>query len=161
MSHRVVTLVYDGLCTFEFAIVVEMFGLARPELPVEWYRFTVCSLERAPVRATGGVRVAASAGLGAFRGADTIVIPGWRNPDEAPPPALLKALRRAHARGARLMSICSAVFVLAAAGLLDGKRATTHWLYAKSPPARYSRIPVAPTCLSVHQGSILTSRASS
>ena len=160
MSHRVVTLVYDGLCTFEFAIVVEMFGLARPELPVEWYRFTVCSLERAPVRATGGVRVAASAGLGAFRGADTIVIPGWRNPDETPPPALLKALRRAHARGARLMSICSGVFVLAAAGLLDGKRATTHWRYAESLRARYPRIQVEPDVLYVDEGSILTSAGS-
>src|SRR5258708_16600805 len=104
MSQRVVTLVYDGLCTFEFAIVVEMFGLARPELPVEWYRFTVCSLERAPVCATGGVGVAASAGLGAFRGAATIVIPAWRNPDEPPPPALLKPLPRAHALAPPLVS---------------------------------------------------------
>src|SRR5258708_1587845 len=140
MSQRVVTLVYDGLCTFEFAIVVEVFGLARPELPVEWYRFSVCSLERAPVRATGGVRVAASAGLGAFRGADTIVIPGWRNPDETPPPALLNALRRAHARGARLMSTCSGVFVLAAPGPLDGQRPPPHC----RPPPRLRAPPPPP-----------------
>src|SRR5258708_7828108 len=160
MSHRVVTLVYDGLCTFEFAIVVEVFGLARPELPVEWYRFSVCSLERAPVRATGGVRVAASAGLGAFRGADTIVIPGWRNPDEMPPPTLLNALRRAHARGARLMSICSGVFVLAAAGLLDGQRATTHWRSAERLRARHPRLQVEPDVLYVDEGSILASAGS-
>lgn len=160
MTHRVVTLVYDGLCTFEFAIVVELFGLPRPELPVDWYRFSVCSLERAPVRATGGVRIAASAGLRAFSGADTIVIPGWRNPDETPPPALLNAVRRAHARGARLMSICSGVFVLAAAGLLDGKRATTHWRYADRLRSRYPRIQVEPDVLYVDEGNILTSAGS-
>jgi AraC family transcriptional activator FtrA len=156
----VVALVYDGLCTFEFAIVVEVFGLPRPELPVEWYRFSVCSQERAPVRATGGVKVVAGSGLGALRGADTIVIPGWRNPDEKPAPALLSALRRAHDRGARLMSICSGVFVLAAAGLLDDKRATTHWRYADRLRALYPRIRIEPDVLYVDEGSILTSAGS-
>jgi AraC family transcriptional activator FtrA len=160
MSHRVIALVYDGLCTFEFAIVVEMFGLPRPELPVDWYRFSVCSLEGGPVRATGGVRVTATSGLRALRGGETIVIPGWRDPDEIPPPALLKALRRAHDRGARLMSICSGVFVLAAAGLLDGKRATTHWMYADRLRQRYPDIRLEPDVLYVDEGSILTSAGS-
>src|SRR5258708_28177373 len=123
MSQRVVTLVYDGLCTFEFAIVVEVFGLARPELPVEWYRFSVCSLERAPVRATGGVRVVARAGLGAFRGADTIVIPGWRNPDETPPPALLNPSPPPPSRGPPRLFICPAVFLPPAAALPHSRRA--------------------------------------
>ena len=160
MREKVVALVYNGLCTFEFAIVVEVFGLPRPELPVDWYRFSVCSLEKAPVRATGGVRIDANSGLGAFRGAGTIVIPGWRNPDETPPRALLDALRRAHKRGVRLMSICSGVFVLAAAGLLDGKRATTHWRYADRLLARYPRIRVEPDVLYVDEGSVLTSAGS-
>ena len=160
MSHRVIAVVYDGLCTFEFAIVVEMFGLPRPELPVDWYRFSVCSLEGAPVRATGGVRVTATSGLRALRGGETIVIPGWRDPDEIPPAALLNALRRAHDRGARLMSICSGVFVLAAAGLLDGKRATTHWMYADRLRQRYPRIRLEPDVLYVDEGSILTSAGS-
>src|SRR5258708_7961187 len=158
--HRVAALVYDGLCTFEFAIAVEVFGLPRPELPVDWYRFSAFSLEGAPVRATGGVKVAAPSGLAALRGVHTIVIPGWRNPDEPPPAALLDALRRAHRRGARLMSICSGVFVLAAAGLLDGKRATTHWRYAESLRARYPRLQVEPDVLYVDEGSILASAGS-
>jgi AraC family transcriptional activator FtrA len=160
MRHRVVALVYDGLCTFEFAIVVEVFALRRPELSVDWYHFSVCSLEASPVRATGGVKVAASGGLRALCRGETIVIPGWRDPDEIPPPALLNALRRAHHRGARLMSICSGVFVLAAAGLLDGKRATTHWLYADRLRERYPHIRVEADVLYVDEGSILTSAGS-
>jgi AraC family transcriptional activator FtrA len=160
MSHKVVALLYEELCTFEFAIVVEVFGLPRPELPADWYRFSVCSLERGPVRATGGVRVTADSGLSGLRGAGTIVIPGWRDPDEPPPPALLHVLRRAHARGVRLISICSGVFVLAAAGLLDGKRATTHWRYVDLLRERYPRIRVEPDVLYIDEGSILTSAGS-
>src|SRR5437867_2670751 len=88
--------------TFEFGIVVEAFALPRPELKVPWYRFAVCSLERGPLRATGNVTVDVDKRLGALARADTIVIPGWRNADEAPPAALVSALRR----GARLVSIC-------------------------------------------------------
>lgn len=159
-NRRVVALVYDGLCTFEFAIAVEVFGLPRPELPVDWYRFSARSLEAAPARATGGVRLEARPGLRGLADAGTIVIPGWRDPDEDPPVPLLNALRRAHARGARLMSICSGVFVLAAAGLLDGKRATTHWLYVDRLRARFPRIRIEPDVLYVDEGSILTSAGS-
>ncbi len=158
--HRVAALVYDRLCTFEFGIVVEMFGLPRPELPVEWYRFSLCSLDDGPLRATGGVRIQARQGLTGLREADTIVIPGWRDPDEVPPASLLTSLRRAHDRGARLLAICSGAFVLAAAGLLDGKRATTHWRYADQLRARYPRIQVEPNVLYVDEGSVLTSAGS-
>lgn len=95
--RRVAAVAYDGLCTFEFGIAVEIFGLPRPELDVDWYRFSVCSLERGPLRATGGVSVKAPRGLGGLRAAGTIVIPGWRNIDELPPASLLRSLRRAHA----------------------------------------------------------------
>src|SRR6478752_4783951 len=119
-NHLVVALAYDGLCTFEFGCVVEMFALPRPELGVDWYRFAVCAEERGPVRAAGGIRVQASHSLALLARAGTIVIPGWRDADEPPPPTLVRALQRAHARGARIASICSGVFVLAAAGLLEG-----------------------------------------
>src|SRR5690348_6545719 len=103
---RVVAIAYDGLGTFEFGIVTEVFALPRPELAVRnWYRFQVCSIEHHPVRATGGVTVQAKSGLRCLRDAGTIVVPGWRNPDEIPPAPLLNALRTAYAGGARLVSI--------------------------------------------------------
>lgn len=159
-DHLVVALAYDGLCTFEFGCVVEMFSLARPELGVDWYRFAVCAAERGPVRAAGGIQVVAPHGLTMLARADTIVVPGWRGADEAPPDALLRALRRAHARGARLASICSGVFVLAATGLLDGKAATTHWRYAEKLRERHPAIDVRTNALYVDEGDILTSAGS-
>ena len=158
--RRVVALAYDRLCTFEFGIVVEVFALPRPELSVEWYKFSVCSLEPGPIRAMGGLTVQSRAGLHALRQAGTIVIPGWRDTDEPPPQALKQELRRAYARGARLVSICSGVFVLAAAGLLDGKRVTTHWRYADRLTARFPNIHVEPDVLYVDEGNILTSAGS-
>jgi AraC family transcriptional regulator, transcriptional activator FtrA len=157
---RVSAVTYDRLCMFEFGIAVELFGLPRPELPVDWYRFTVCSLDRGTLSATAGVRIQAGRDLAALRHADVIVIPGWRDPDELPPAALLAALRRAHARGARLLALCSGAFVLAAAGLLDGRRATTHWRYADRLRARYPRVWVEPDVLYVDEGSVLTSAGS-
>jgi AraC family transcriptional activator FtrA len=158
--RRVAVLAYDGLCTFEFGIVVEVFGLPRPELGPGWYKFQVCALDKGDLRATGGVTVRATAGLSGLRRAGTIVIPGWRDADERPPDALLRALRAAHARGARLVTICSGVFVLAAAGLLDGKRATTHWRYVERLRARYPKVKVEPDVLYVDEGRLLTSAGS-
>jgi AraC family transcriptional regulator, transcriptional activator FtrA len=158
--RRVAALAYDGLCTFEFGIVVEVFGLPRPELGPNWYRLQVCALEKGNLRATGGVTVRATAGLGGLRRAGTVVLPGWRDPDERPPEALLRALRAAYARGARLVTICSGVFVLAAAGLLDGKRATTHWRYVERLRTRYPQVKVEPDVLYVDEGRLLTSAGS-
>jgi len=160
MSHKVVALAYDGLCTFEFGCVVELFALPRPELPVPWYEFAVCAVERGPLRAACGLEVRVPHTLRLLQSADTIVIPGWRAIEDQPPPALLQALRRAFARGARLCSICSGVFVLAAAGLLDGRRATTHWRYVERLAARYPRIRVEPNALYVDAGRLITSAGS-
>ena len=159
-NRRVVALAYDRLCTFEFGIAVEIFGLPRPELEPGWYRFGVCALEKGPLAAMGGFTVQPAAGLAAMRQAGTIVIPGWRDPDEDPPDALVAAVRAAHARGARILSICSGVFVLAAAGLLDGRRATTHWRHVERLARRHPRVHVEPDVLFVDEGRILTSAGS-
>jgi AraC family transcriptional regulator, transcriptional activator FtrA len=159
-NRRVAVLAYDRLSTFEFGIAVEIFGLPRPELNLDWYQFRVCSLDPGPLKATGGIMVQPPAGVRALRGAGTIVIPGWRDPNECPPAALLAAVRAAHARGARLVTICSGVFVVAATGLLDGKRATTHWRYVDRLRALYPKIRLEPDVLFVDEGTILTSAGS-
>ena len=155
----VVALVYDGLCAFEFSCAAEVFGLARPELGPDWYRFETCSRNRS-VRSQYGMRMQAAHGLERLHAAGTIVIPGWEGIDVPVPPAILDALRGAHARGARLLSICSGAFVLAATGLLDGRRATTHWRYAGELQRRYPQVHVDANVLYVDEGSILTSAGS-
>ena len=81
--HTVAAVAYDRLCTFEFGCTVELFALPRPELDVPWYDFAVCAAERGPIRATGGIAVQVSHSLRLLERADTIVIPGWRDADEA------------------------------------------------------------------------------
>lgn len=159
-KHLVVALAYDRLCTFEFGCTVELFALERPELGVHWYDFAVCAVEEGPIRAAGGITVQAPYTPELLALADTIIIPGWRDADELPPPQLLEWIRAAHARGARLCSICSGVFVLAAAGVLDGQRATTHWRYAERLARRYPQIAVQPDDLYVDNGQVITAAGS-
>ncbi|TAM51186.1 MAG: transcriptional regulator FtrA [Paraburkholderia sp.] len=158
--HLVAAVTYDRLCTFEFGCVVELFALPRPELGVDWYRFAVCAAETGAIRAAGGVTLTAPYTLKMLDRADTIIIPGWRDADEMPPQPLLRKLRAAAKRGARLCSICSGVFVLAAAGVLDGKTATTHWRYADKLKLRYPSVRVQPDALYVDEGQIITSAGS-
>jgi AraC family transcriptional activator FtrA len=160
MPHHVAILAYDRLCTFEFGCAVELFALERPELDVAWYSYAVCGIEPGPLRAAGGLALQAPHALDALEAADTIVIPGWRDPAEPPPPQLIAALRRAHARGARLCSICSGAFVLAHAGLLDGRKATTHWRYFDRLAAAFPTIAIEADALYVEDGNIVTSAGS-
>lgn len=159
-NRSTVALAYDGLCSFEFGVATELFGLARPELDFEWYDFAVVAAEPGPMRAVGGLTVQADHDLERVATAGTIVVPGWRRLDEAPPAALLDALRAAHEAGARLLSICSGVFLLAATGLLDGKAATTHWRYTDTLARRYPAIDVQPDVLYLDNGQLLTSAGS-
>jgi len=158
--HLVVALAYDQLCTFEFGCVVEIFGLPRPELEINWYQFEVCATSRRSLRATGGLTFKVLNSLALLDSADTIIIPGWGNFTAPPPKNLLNALRYAHSRGARICSICSGVFLLAATGLLDGKSATTHWKFADDLAKRYPSINVLPDALYVDEGHLLTSAGS-
>jgi len=129
----VVAVAYDGLCTFEFGCAVEVFALPRPEMGSTWYHFAVAAAEPGPLRAAGGITVGVDGGLDLLAKAGTVIVPGWRGADAPVPAELCAALRAAHAAGARVLSLCSGAFVLAAAGLLEGKRATTHWRYTNRP----------------------------
>jgi AraC family transcriptional activator FtrA len=156
----VVALAYDGLCTFEFAIAAEVFGLARPEMGPDWYRFASAAVEPGPLRAHGGLRVEVDGGPELLDRADLIVVPGWKGAGVPVPEALAEALVAAHARGARLASICSGAFVLAATGLLDGERAATHWRYADALRDRHPAVEVDASVLYVETGRVLTSAGS-
>lgn len=158
-SPLVCAIAYDGLCTFEFGIAVELFGLSRPEFD-DWYRFAVVKAEPGPIRAVGGITMDAEDDLTLLQQASLIIVPGWRGAETPVPEALRNALQSAHANGARIASICSGVFVLAAAGLLDGKNATTHWRYTDLLAAKFPQINVDPDVLFFENDGIYTSAGS-
>ncbi len=153
-------LVYDGLCTFEYGIATELFGLHRPEFPSPLYRFRSVGVHAGSIRATGGLRFRPDARLDTLGQADLIVIPGWVSAQAPVPPSLVRALVAAHGRGARILTICSGVFVLAATGLLDGRSATTHWRYVETLRRAHPAIRVEPNVLFVDEGRLLTSAGS-
>jgi len=156
--HRVACLAFDGLAPFELGVAAEVFALARPELGVgDWYAFELCAPRAGPLRVVGGFGVVAPHGLEALGRADTIVVPGVPDPHADPPEPVLEALRAAHARGARVVSICSGAFALAAAGLLDGREAATHWRYAALLAERFPAVQVNAGVLYVDGGQVLTS----
>jgi len=155
--HRVAAVVTDGFSPFEFAVACEVFGIDRTStLGVPWYRFTVCSAEPGPVTTSIGFSVMVGHGLDVFRRADTIIVPTFGDPIGGGE-QLSRELVRAHRRGARLISFCTGAFVLAAAGLLDGRRATTHWGWTDELVRRHPTVLVDPDVLYVDDGTILTS----
>lgn len=156
----VVLLAYDGLCTFEYGCAYEIFGLSRPEVGPTWYRFKVAAAEPGPLRGGGCIEVRADGDLTLLEDAFMVVVPGWRTPDAPVPPQLVAALRAAHSRGCRLVSLCGGAFVLAATGLLAGKRATTHWRQVEKLASRHPEIQVSSDVLYVDEGLLLTSAGS-
>lgn len=159
-KHSVAVLISNGLGTFEFGIAVEVFGLARPEFDFPWYDFKVVNTQESQVSATGGVRIVADAGLEALKHADTIIIPSWRSAVDDESQATIEAIQKAWERGARFLSICSGVFLLASAGLLDGKKATSHWKHIPKLKSLYPQINVEEDTLYVDQGNIICSAGS-
>lgn len=160
-NRHVAILAYDQLCMFEFGIAVEVFGLARPEFAdLGWYTHEIVGIEPGPFRSTGGISIDAPYALDRLAEAGLIVVPGWRGAKSPVPEPLLQALRAAHARGARIATLCSGVFVPARAGLLDGRRATTHWRYAETLRTECPAITVEPDILYVEDGTLLTAAGS-
>ncbi|MFF1342083.1 helix-turn-helix domain-containing protein [Streptomyces sp. NPDC058290] len=157
--HRVVALLNAPQSPFELACAAEVFGTVRPDLPVH-YDFTVCAEHPGVLPATTGPAMYVEAGLDALTDADTIVVPGWQPTGAAVSPGILSALRAAHRRGARVVSICTGAFVLAQAGLLEGRRATTHWRRAEQFAAAFPRVEVDADVLYVDHGDVATSAGS-
>src|SRR6266851_9695142 len=150
-AHHVAVLVLPGVFPLELGIAAQIFG-SEPQ-----YLLTVCTPLPARSVPTSGFTITATAGLEALSGADTVIVPGYQDVDAAVPADALTALQAAHRRGARLVSICAGAFALAAAGLLDGRRATTHWQLTDQLQRRYPQIDVRPNQLYVDDGDILTS----
>ncbi|OEJ23879.1 AraC family transcriptional regulator [Streptomyces agglomeratus] len=146
--------VTDGMLHFELSVAYEVFGAAPAAVAVPWYDVAVCGPHAVRV---GRFLLEPDHGLDRLRRADTVIVPGWADVDEDPPADLVDAVRTAHEAGARVASLCTGAFVLAAAGLLDGQRATTHWAHTGALAARYPGVEVDPDVLYVDNGSVLTS----
>jgi transcriptional regulator GlxA family with amidase domain len=153
--HRVRVLVDDGVSPFEFATACEVFGLDRSDVGLE-FDFRVCSPGGAPVRASTGFAIVADHRLDALQDADLVVVPAL-GLDYRPSAELVSELRGVLGRGGRVVSLCSGAFVLARAGLLDGRRATTHWKYVGRFAEEFPDIALVPDVLFVEDGPVLTS----
>ncbi|MBP2702587.1 helix-turn-helix domain-containing protein [Microbispora sp. RL4-1S] len=157
MNRHVIGLaVTAGAPVFELAVPCEVFGVDRSDLVDPWYELRLCAA--GPVNTATGLRVDSPYGLDALAEADTVVVAAVARPVQLDPPAeLVDAVRAAHLRGGRVMSICSGAYVLAAAGLLDGRRATTHWLNSDDFAHRFPAVKVDPAPLYIDEGDIITS----
>jgi AraC family transcriptional activator FtrA len=157
--HRVVALLNEPQSPFELSCAAEVFDTALPGAPGR-YSFQICAERPGPLRTTIGYSMLVDAGLEALQEADTVVVPGWQPPGAAAPSAIVEALQAAHRRGARIVAICTGAFVLAQAGLLDGRRATTHWRNAARLALDFPEVQVDEDVLYVDHGDVATSAGS-
>lgn len=162
MIRTVAALLLDDVATFELGVACEVFGIDRTEEGVPAFDFRICGPEAGvPLRLSVGSSVIPERGLEGLRGADlVIVVPSWRRTGEElteMAPGILDALRRAHADGAIMLSMCSGAFILAAAGLLDGRPCTTHWRHAAQLREMYPVAKVDEDVLFVDDGDVVTS----
>ncbi|MEU8119012.1 helix-turn-helix domain-containing protein [Spirillospora sp. NPDC049024] len=158
-SHRVVMMVDRGSNPFEMGVATELFGLRRPELDVPWYDFTLCAPGPVVMHA-GMFTMSGISGLEAVETADTVIVPNRPDPENTPDERVLAAIRGAADRGARLVSFCTGAFTLAAAGVLDGRPATTHWRWADLFRSRFPAVRLEPDVLFVDDGDVLTAAGS-
>ncbi|MFE4416228.1 helix-turn-helix domain-containing protein [Streptomyces sp. NPDC056821] len=152
--HTVALAVTDGMLHFELSLAIEVFGSDLTHIVDPWYGFALCG--PGPVQ-VGRFHLQPDHGLDHLAHADTVIVPGWADVDQDPPAELVDAVRTAHKAGARMVSLCTGAFVLAAAGLLDDKRATTHWAHTRELTKRHPKVEVDPDVLYVDNGDVLTS----
>jgi len=159
MLRRVAVLAIDGLPPFEFGVACEVFGIDRRDTGGPVFDFRIVTAVPGPVTTSLGFELTITAGLDEAEGVDLVVVPAHGT--GAVDPAYLDFLRSAHANGATILSICSGAFVLAATGLLDGRRAATHWMHAEALGRLYPSVTVDPEVLYVDEGSLVTSAGTS
>jgi len=152
---RVAVIAFEGVSPFHLAIPGVVFAEALPDEPA--FEVVTCAAEAQPLRTSMGYQLSGLADLRAAASADVVVVPSWRDVDERPPERLLRLLQRAHARGAEVIGLCLGAHVLAAAGLLDGRRATTHWAYAQRMAQRFPGVDLQADVLYVEQDGLMTS----
>src|SRR4029450_4950644 len=159
MNRHVIALaVTQGLPIFELAVPCEVFGIDRSDIVEPWYDMRLCEGQPGPLITSSGLQVHTKYGLADLVEADTVLVPACSTAvQDDPPRPLLEALRVAAQRGKRIVSLCGGVFLLAAAGLLDGRRAAAHWMGAPVLANRYPDIAVDPSVLYVDHGTSLTS----
>ena len=155
--HTIAIVVFDRLSVFHLAVPSLVFGEDRTDVGVPAFKLKLCAAEAGVLRTSIGMSIEAPFGLAGLRGAGTVIVPSWRDTDERPPKALLKALQRAHAAGARIVGLCLGAFVLAEAGLLDGRPATTHWGMSARFAQRFPSVRMQSDVLYVDEGDVVTS----
>ena len=153
--HTVAVVAFDQISPFHLSVPCVVFGDRHPGLPS--FDLRVCAAEEGLLRTSAGFRIAVDHGLEALQSAQTVIVPSWRDPQERPPQPLLDALVAAHGRGVQLVGLCLGAFVLAEAGLLEGRVATTHWAWAEQFAARYPGVRLDADVLYVEDDSLLTS----
>ena len=153
--HTVAVVAFDQISPFHLSVPCVVFGDRHPGLPS--FDLRVCAAEEGLLRTSAGFRIAIDHGLEALQSAQTVIVPSWRDPQERPPQPLLDALVAAHGRGVQLVGLCLGAFVLAEAGLLEGRVATTHWAWAEQFAARYPGVRLDADVLYVEDDSLLTS----
>jgi AraC family transcriptional regulator, transcriptional activator FtrA len=159
-DHKVAVVVYDGFAPFDLGVVCEVFGEDPRVAPGDpWYRLFICGDTSAPVTADTGFQILVPHGLETLAEVDTVIVTPTYRPDEVAE-SVFAALRQAHARGCRILSLCTGAFVLARAGLLDGRRAATHWTECDELGRRFPLVSVDAGVLYVDEGDILTGAGS-
>lgn len=161
VKHRststVAVLAFDAISLFHLSVPCLVFGESSADAGVPPLTLKVCAAEPGVLRSTAGVGVHAPFGLDDLDDAGTVIVPSWRDPLQPAPQPMLDALRRAHAEGARIVGLCLGAFVLADAGLLGGRQATTHWLWADRFAQRYPTVGLDRDVLYVDEGDVVTS----
>ncbi|NGN45279.1 helix-turn-helix domain-containing protein [Mesorhizobium sp. CGMCC 1.15528] len=153
----VATIAFDDISPFHLSVPCLVFGEDRTEFDLPRFDFRVCAIEPGPINTGAGLTLLAPHGLEGLDGADIVIVPSWKNLDDPVPQPFIDALRAAHARGALIVGLCLGTFAVAAAGLLSGKRATTHWAYADQLATLHPDITVDPEVLYVDNGDVVTS----